>query len=490
MGKWNCVLVSCLLAFAVQMSAHAATYTVTTTADAGPGSLRDAMAAANASLGVDDVIVFNIPPTDPGCSAPNHCTIVLHSFLGEITDNLTIDGSAQSIAIDGSGGGVFGVNLARLTINALTITNAADSAILVSEGSAVVTNSTFLHNSGCVGGAIYVGFGGLTVLNSTFVGNSATGQGFCSSGAGGGAIFVAEDLGLIVNSTFSGNSSATANSGGTINGGVGGDWDPHIINITIQNSILAGSPGGNCPTTARIIDGGGNLDDDSSCAFTVSSSLNGRNPRLGPLQDNGGSTPTMALQKFSPAIDAATDSVLGPPDNLAYDQRGPGFPRKMGAHVDVGAYESVPQNIIIPFPVAFCPLALCKLVPVRFPRSPCLTHPFDSNCVPVACCGAIDPGFVDLAQVNVFLSRMAGARVVKTIGVQIQRARTPTFVALKSGTVIQPGDLLRLHSKSQLEISGDGIAIRTPENGVPDLGSKNAAWYMLATHKEGQIRSN
>jgi hypothetical protein len=54
-------------------------------------------------------------------------------------------------------------------------------------------------------------------------------------------------------------------------------------------------------------------------------------PRLGPLADNGGPTFTMALLPGSPAIDAGDDTLTGT------DQRG--FPRKSGAHVDIGAFE-------------------------------------------------------------------------------------------------------------------------------------------------------
>ena len=47
----------------------AATFTVTTTADSGPGSLRQAILDANASPGAD-TIVFNIA----GCRSTGYCT--------------------------------------------------------------------------------------------------------------------------------------------------------------------------------------------------------------------------------------------------------------------------------------------------------------------------------------------------------------------------------------------------------------------------------
>ncbi len=56
-------------------------------------------------------------------------------------------------------------------------------------------------------------------------------------------------------------------------------------------------------------------------------------PKLGALQDNGGSTKTMALLKGSAAIDAGVDGTC-----LSTDQRG--VLRPQGPHCDIGAYEA------------------------------------------------------------------------------------------------------------------------------------------------------
>ncbi len=64
------------------------------------------------------------------------------------------------------------------------------------------------------------------------------------------------------------------------------------------------------------------------------------NPNLGPLQNNGGPTLTHSLLSPSPAIDAGDDAVLDLPLGLTTDQRGSGFPRRKGLHVDIGAVES------------------------------------------------------------------------------------------------------------------------------------------------------
>ena len=79
-------------AFAVALgflavSAPAATFTVTTTADSGAGSLRETILAANAAPGAD-TIAFAIP------GAGVH-TITLTTWLPTVTDPLTVDGYTQ-----------------------------------------------------------------------------------------------------------------------------------------------------------------------------------------------------------------------------------------------------------------------------------------------------------------------------------------------------------------------------------------------------------
>ena len=109
---------------------------------------------------------------------------------------------------------------------------------------------------------------------------------------------------------------------------------------TLQNSILANNSKENCNTTLRSK--GYNLSSDGSCHFNGPSDLNNTDPLLGPLQNNGGPTQTMALLPGSPAIDAGNPS--GCPDSnghlLTTDQRGRPRPDKEDAGgCDMGAYE-------------------------------------------------------------------------------------------------------------------------------------------------------
>ena len=69
-----------------------ATFTVTTSADSGLGSLRQAITDSNNNLGVD-TIVFAIPAGH--CQANGVCVITLATSLPTITEGMTLDGTTQ-----------------------------------------------------------------------------------------------------------------------------------------------------------------------------------------------------------------------------------------------------------------------------------------------------------------------------------------------------------------------------------------------------------
>jgi parallel beta-helix repeat protein len=113
------------------LAAPAMDVVVTTTADSGFGSLRWALQAA----GANDTIVFNpvvFPPGDPQ-------TITLASALPDITQgNLTIDGSAAGVILDGSGlsGGENGISIASSgnTVKGLQVLHFPGNGVFVSSG--------------------------------------------------------------------------------------------------------------------------------------------------------------------------------------------------------------------------------------------------------------------------------------------------------------------------------------------------------------------
>src|SRR5262249_62378314 len=66
----------------------------------------------------------------------------------------------------------------------------------------------------------------------------------------------------------------------------------------------------------------------------VGTDQNPIDPKLGPLQENGGPTKTHALLPGSPAIDAGSNRRAP-----TWDQRGPGFPRIVNGTIDIGSFE-------------------------------------------------------------------------------------------------------------------------------------------------------
>ncbi|MBE7514816.1 MAG: PD40 domain-containing protein [Anaerolineales bacterium] len=72
-------------------------YVVTTTADSGVGSLRQAITDANVQPGID-TITFNIPPADPNCVA-GVCTITPVTVLPEVAKPLILNATTQPGAV-------------------------------------------------------------------------------------------------------------------------------------------------------------------------------------------------------------------------------------------------------------------------------------------------------------------------------------------------------------------------------------------------------
>ncbi len=103
----------------------AMSFMVTTTADGGPGSLREAIANANNSAGAD-TIAFAIPPSDSGCDPGGVCTIVLASALPTVTDVVTIDGYSQAgaspntLALDQGTNAVLKIEISGAAVTAET----------------------------------------------------------------------------------------------------------------------------------------------------------------------------------------------------------------------------------------------------------------------------------------------------------------------------------------------------------------------------------
>lgn len=195
--------------------------------------------------------------------------------------------------------------------------------VFVAYGSATVRDSTIDHNHAdhLGGGAAFIHFGSsLTrIENSTISGNHAGGD--------AAGVFTQPSLNL-TGSTIAFNHTDGPRAGGVL---VGFDHTGRI-----DSSILAGNTAGSGPSdlgqdSRSMLWGAHNL--IGVGGDTLTGTLHA-DPRLGPLQDNGGPTRTHALHSGSPAIDAGSN-----PAALVYDQRGEPHPRLLGAAVDIGAFE-------------------------------------------------------------------------------------------------------------------------------------------------------
>ncbi|KAB8317723.1 hemolysin [Tolypothrix campylonemoides VB511288] len=197
-----------------------ATITVSSAADNGAGSLRNAIAQAQSG----DTIQF-------GSNLAGQ-TITLNSGQLTVNKNLTIDGSgAAGLTISGNNASrIFDVTTpgSSFTLRNLTLANGkasgdwengAGGAVRVVSGDKLTTlnveNSKFLNNSasGAGGGAIWGGFNTAnTITGSVFEGNDSTAG---KSERGGGAIAVNTNSSLTVkNSDFTNNKGT---NGGAIN---------------------------------------------------------------------------------------------------------------------------------------------------------------------------------------------------------------------------------------------------------------------------------
>ena len=232
-----CIVVACLLA-GNQRNARAATITVTSTADSGPGTLRDALASVADGDTIDaSGVSGTIALTSGELLVTNSVDI-----LGPGPANLAVDGNFPNTT-----NRVFHIAQSNIvTIASLTITNGASvftdlgTGILNDHSTLTVSNCTLSGNSAHNGGGIYNdgAFGGsatLTVIASALSGNSAgEGGGIFNDGAGGGSATL-----TVNNSTLSGN-VANFDGGGIVNDGAGGG----SATLAVNNSTLSGNTGG------------------------------------------------------------------------------------------------------------------------------------------------------------------------------------------------------------------------------------------------------
>jgi hypothetical protein len=351
-----------LVFYAIIIHAQAATITVTNTNDNGPGSLRQALADANANDTIDFVVTGTIALESGELLVDKTITIA-----GPGADTLAVDGNADSRVFHISAG-------QSVTISGLAIMNGHSTGVLPDVGGAGIYNdhatltvdncamsANVVDNGGdfSAGGAIFNdGLGGsatLTMSSSTLSNNSArAGGGIYNAGQNDGSVTA-----VVSNSTLSGNTASDFGGGmesvstlpnsvlvtiddSTLSGNAAFDGDA-ISNVgatlELSHTILSGQPSGEqiFELNGIVTSHGYNLSSDDDPRFlTGPGDQINTDPLLGALRDNGGPTLTHRPFPGSPAIDAGNPSFTPPP---LYDQRGPGFDRVVNGRVDVGSFE-------------------------------------------------------------------------------------------------------------------------------------------------------
>ena len=175
------------------VSAPTATFTVTTTANGGPGSLEQAILDANNSAGAD-MISFNIPGTGPHTISPT-------SALPFIFGTVTIDGTTQSpgsstpqIVLNGinqTAGNGFSIAAASTTIRGIVINNFQGTGIDVSASSCIIEGNFIGTNA--AGTSAAGNFDpGITVsqASNTIGGTTAAARNIISGNFGNGILVV------------------------------------------------------------------------------------------------------------------------------------------------------------------------------------------------------------------------------------------------------------------------------------------------------------
>ena len=212
--------------------------------------------------------------------------------------------------------------------------------------STVAGNTVDTRSKGRAGG-MFIESMQATLINTTVSGNKVIGP----VNEGGGAMMLLSEGVVPVrlelyNSTIANNESLNSDSGGLLF--MREPTDAEEPMALFESSIIAGNLGRDgladvgiaflaAPAIVAnhsLIQGAVRIGDGSFVPDATTMWLEGEDPQLQPLANNGGPTPTSALDATSPAIDQGTNTM-----DLAFDQRGTPYARVVGAAVDIGAYE-------------------------------------------------------------------------------------------------------------------------------------------------------
>lgn len=302
------------------------------------------------------IILATTPGDNVGGAIYNSGTLTLSAC--DLIGNTAPDTVPTPTSGKGFGGGVFTTG-ALLMDHCNVISNTAGSVAgginLFSSSSLRIIDSTVAGNyAGVQAGGINVQGSTGFVQNCTISGNTANSTG-PGTGLGGGIVNVAfpnEASRLLLD-----HCTITLNTGLDYNGGVTtfGFNGSRIVSSLLKSTLVANNFGPNFTsggTLATLSSDGHNLDTDGSSHFLngfngdiIGSSSNIIDAKLGPLQNNGGPTPTHALLAGSPALDTG-DCLDFDGVTVSKDQRG--INRPQGPACDIGAYENSLPTVSCP----------------------------------------------------------------------------------------------------------------------------------------------
>jgi CSLREA domain-containing protein len=356
------ILVALAAGLVTASSSNAATIDVNTTEDAYGGSaaacsLREAITAAQTNAAFDGCSagsgpdIISVPDgeyriTRAGADEDNNVTgdfdvtgtnaLIIEPSTGN--DRVVVDGNAIDRVFDQQGANQ--LSLRNLEIRGGKLTLIEDGAgIRNSVGELTVDGSTVTGNdSAFQGGAVAV-YSQTVAVNSTFSANTADGNGGGFYIPGGGTL-------TLRSSTVTANVADADNNG---NGHGGGFSDSAAASVNFTNTINAANTDRSAaPIDAPDCQSGPTFFPDYVLSvqplgpvpclvgFDPGTNKVVADPMVGPLQDNGGQTPTHALLEGSPAIGAGAPA--GPDQCPARDQTGRDRPLD---GCDIGAVQYV-----------------------------------------------------------------------------------------------------------------------------------------------------
>ncbi len=323
--------IASLLLFAMIVPATAATYTVTTTADSGQGSLREALTTA-AEEGTGSIVNFAIALGDGGYSAQyKRFFITLQTPLPVLpAAGIVIDNQEGQVIVV-KGNGTFQILTmspnSLVTINNLTLQNGygksvTDGGPVIGGCMYVTPGSTLNFNGGGMlgcraaqGGALYIASNaGANISAATYQGNGAVSNG--TAYGLGGAVFVSSGgVITLVQSTVYQNLAGSAGGGVFISGGGSAIFTNSTIDSNSAGLDLEPGAGGGIYNQGRVI--------LESCTITANGASGSGSGIYNDGDYSAGTTqnilPTVLMNNTISAINLYTATGQG------FDISGPGL---------------------------------------------------------------------------------------------------------------------------------------------------------------------